>query len=98
MSTTTQTWDVHHPLDGWNIGKEVKGVTEEQRLSVGDGVNYGEIGVGLRFVLDLPDVTDGETVEEVHEDNNDQDDEGKEVDVTERHEIAVEIYGDVREL
>ena len=82
VSATTQTGNIHHPFNCWNIGQKIKGVTKQQRLSIGDGVHDGQIGVGLSFVLDLSDVTDSETIEKVHEDNHDQDDKGEEVQVT----------------
>ena len=98
VSAAAEAGDVHHPLDGGHAGQEVEGVAEQQRLRVGDRVHDAEVGHRLRPLLDLADVTDRQTVEEVHQDDHDQDDEGEEVDVAEGHEWAVEVDGDIREL
>ena len=61
-------------------------------------VHDGEVGDNLGPLSDLPDVADGEAVEEVHEHYHDEDDEGEEVEVAQGHEVAVKVDRDVREL
>ena len=46
----------------------------------------------------LPDVTDGQTIEKVHENNNYQEDEGEEEEVTDVHQVALLVYWKSTEL
>ena len=48
--------------------------------------------------LILPDVTDGQTIEKVHQDDHNQEDEGEEVKIAERHQAASSVYWNVAEL
>ena len=50
------------------------------------------------FQQSVPDVTDGQTIEKVHQDDHYEEDEGEEVKIAERHEAALLVYGNIAEL
>ena len=52
----------------------------------------------LHQSLILPDVTDGQTIEKVHQDDHNQEDEGEEVKIAERHQVALSVYWNIAEL
>jgi len=76
------------------IGQEVVGIIEEDGFRVGDEIHLGLEAEDFSFFSDETSVGDCETVEEVHEDNHDEKNEGNEDDVAE----GVFSEGDVTEL
>ena len=84
-------------VDG-DIAEEVEGVAEQHRLHVGDRLHSGDVRVDLRFLLDVVRVADGEAVEEIHEDDDDEKDEGEEEGVGKHAQVGVGVHGQVAEL
>ena len=61
-----------------NVGEKVEWISQEDTLNVGDCFHARDVGVDLCLLLDVIGVIDGDTVEEVHEDDHDEEDEGEE--------------------
>ena len=83
---------------GRHVAQEVKGVAEEDGLHVGDRLHSGDVGIDFRLLLDVVGVTDGEAVEQVHQDDNDEEDEGEEEGVGEHPKVGRRVHWQVTEL
>ena len=60
------------------VGEEIKRVAKQDRLEVGDRLDPRDVAHDLRLLHDQPGVGDREAVQEVHQDDNDEEDEGDE--------------------
>lgn len=84
---------------GWRpVGQEVEGVPQEDALQVGDCLYPGDVADDLRLGHDDAGVRDGQTIKEVHQDDNNQEDEGDQEGEGDPGETRRGIDGDVREL
>ena len=81
-----------------DIGEKVEGVSKEDTLHVGDGFYPGDVGVDFCFLFNVTGIIDSKAIEEIHEDNNNEKDEGQEKDVGHNSKIGVTVYGYVTEL
>ena len=52
-------WKPPEPDEGWPVGEEVEGVSEEHGLDVGDHLHLTHVVVDLSLRPDHPRVTDG---------------------------------------
>ena len=54
------------------VGQKVERIAEHHGLHVGDDAHLGLVGMDLGLLPDDPGVADSQTVEEVHHDNDDE--------------------------
>ena len=69
-------WNVLEPDELGPVGQKVERIAEHHGLHVGDDAHLGLVGMDLGLLPDDPGVADGQTVEEVHHDNDDEENEG----------------------
>ena len=98
LSTAAEAWNLDHAFQHRNIGEEIERISQKQWLCIWDCVHNWQISKCLRLLLDYSDVTDCQTIEKVHENNHDQDNKREEVEIAERHQSALQINRNVREL
>ena len=85
-------------LDSRPVGEKVEGVSKQNCLKAGNRLDPDDVGDDLGLLLDHRSVAHGQTVQEVHEDYNDEEDEGEEVEVADRPGARFRGDRDVREL
>ena len=81
-----------------DITEEVEGVSKEDTLHVGDGFYPGDVGVNFCFLFNVTSVIDSKAIEEIHEDNNNEKDEGQEKDIGHYSKIGATVDWYVTEL
>ena len=85
-------------LDSRPVGEKVEGVSKQNCLKAGNRLDPDDVGDDLGRLLDHRSVADGQTVQEVHEDDDDEEDEGEKVEVADRPGARLRGDRDVREL
>ena len=85
-------------LDSRPVGEKVEGVSKQNCLKAGNRLDPDDVRDDLGLLLDHRSVAHGQTVQEVHEDDNDEEDEGEEVEVANRPGARLRGDRDVREL
>lgn len=72
-----QAGDGFHPFEGWPIGQISEWITKQHGFGVGDGFHSGDVTDDFSFALDDSGVADSQTVEEIHQDHDDEEHEGQ---------------------
>ena len=81
-----------------DIGQEIEGITKQNTFHVGDSLYPGDVRVDLSFLFDVTGVIDSHTIEQVHQDNNNEEDEGEKEDIGQDTKVGVTVDGNVTEL
>ena len=85
-------------LDSRPVGEKVEGVSKQNCFKAGNRLDPDDVRDDLGLLLDHRSVAHGQTVQEVHEDDNDEEDEGEEEGVSEHPKVGRRVHWQVTEL
>ena len=82
--TKSETWNIFKDLYSWPAGQKVERITKKNSLKTRNGFNSDDVSDNLSFPSYHSHVTNGQTIQEIHKDDDNQENEGEEKQVSKR--------------